>query len=109
MTHIFRRSFLKGSLGLAVAPLAKASETGQPKPIKTLSVRHKAGHQWVTSIYRRWRKKDVARCRLCEKCSAHGDSCLISFASYIPFGKGAMASTVGHNVVNGGRPPHPQM
>ena len=49
----------------------------QPFPADTRVSRLRVGTRIATAIYRTWRPGDAARCRLCRRCTARDNGCLI--------------------------------
>lgn len=70
----------------------------QPHPVRTRVVRLAIAGHVVTSIYRDWRPGDSGpdgRCRLCERCTAHGDGCLIQISREVSAEEAPLVSRIG--------------
>lgn len=69
----------------------------QPAPVRAL-VCHlclpRFG-QVVTAISRVWAEGDASRCRLCDRCTAVADECLVQVSGFISREEAALFSTVG--------------
>jgi hypothetical protein len=51
----------------------------QPRPLST----HVSYFYGVTAIARRWGRGDTERCRLCERCEAGSEMCLIQVNGFV--------------------------
>lgn len=52
------------------------------------------GHP-VSAIYRKWNPGDVEHCRLCDRCNAHNDECLILIEGKLTAARGQMLDLTG--------------
>lgn len=64
---------------MAVLSMPAAPTTQPPLPYRTI---------WdeldgITAITRLWRPGDAPRCRLCDRCSAHDDVCLVMTDAHV--------------------------
>jgi hypothetical protein len=100
-----RRDVLKALPALAVLPLATpvvardatpVRDHGfRPFPISVMTSRLRLPGSTVTAIARGWAPGQAKHCRLCERCSAHDDHCLVMTDVIVPNETVALHSTVG--------------
>ncbi len=80
------RSFDHGEGVVSLAP--------RPASVRVLNYRSPRGDA-STTILREWKPGDASRCRLCDRCTARGDSCLIAVPGTLGRPEAEMFSTVG--------------
>jgi hypothetical protein len=69
----------------------------QPIPLRTRVASLAIGGKFATAIFRQWVPGDTSACRLCQRCTASHDSCLLVVAQDkpLPRGQGPMFCDAG--------------
>lgn len=67
----------------------------QPTPIDTRVVHFPGVGQTISTIMRAWAPGDAAHCRLCRRCTARANICIISVGYAVPPGDAPGFSTAG--------------
>lgn len=86
---------------MSVLSMPAVSTLQPPRPYRTFT----ATVNGITGIARLWHEGDVARCRLCERCSARDDACLTLTTKSVPPHLAPTFGLVDHDTGHGLVPP----